>query len=492
MGQARRRTTQVCFLLALGGVLVTGKPQIDPAPVRSGAKAWRAAGDRRTRSPYETGGSHAAGSDLRFPSSGYAGISPADAGLAVGRADIVETTNSQITIWTKTGQMESSQNFTSFFPQSGFCIDPRPIYWSWDDRFAVVCSDNAVEPNSSGIHHAIWLAVSASGDPKGAWYRYQIGGLTDPNNGYDQPAVVATKDKLVIVAYYCPPPDPGDGTCSGDQFFVLALRELLRGAPDPRVVHLTSDGYALNKPAVEVTPTSSAYFVNLFAKKKSSTGSIKSTRHVQLTVISGSPISKRHRSGRVSMHVKDLGDNVWKRPPDVPLPGGSAGSMELPPDGRAHNAVYEVQTSDGKPVIEFGASAECGGRVCNANGRILMDGTPRLAYQKTAGQSGYDYTFGSVGLDAYGHYFISFSRSSKTQAPQAILSSTAFSQVIYDAGMEAVACISSGECSERWGDYLGIAQDPVDPSHVWAVGEYQAQTGKWGTVIAEATVNGTL
>ena len=45
---------------------------------------------------------------------------------------------------------------------------------------------------------------------------------------------------------------------------------------------------------------------------------------------------------------------------------------------------------------------------------------------------------------------------------------------------------SSGQsppCDERWGDYLGTAIDPSNPSNVWVSGLYQASSGGfgWGT-----------
>src|SRR5207244_2572600 len=44
-------------------------------------------------------------------------------------------------------------------------------------------------------------------------------------------------------------------------------------------------------------------------------------------------------------------------------------------------------------------------------------------------------------------------------------------------------------CDERWGDYLGAAIDPSDPTSVWVSGPYQASSGTygWGTVIAKVS-----
>jgi len=47
--------------------------------------------------------------------------------------------------------------------------------------------------------------------------------------------------------------------------------------------------------------------------------------------------------------------------------------------------------------------------------------------------------------------------------------------------------------SGRWGDYLGGAVDPADPSKVWVVGEYAKDDGFvfWGTFIGSVSYSGS-
>jgi hypothetical protein len=63
----------------------------------------------------------------------------------------------------------------------------------------------------------------------------------------------------------------------------------------------------------------------------------------------------------------------------------------------------------------------------------------------------------------------------------------------YDVTLQAAvagknSCNSSG-CDERWGDYLGTAIDPSDPTAVWVSGLYQVDNGGfgWGTWIAKVS-----
>jgi hypothetical protein len=391
----------------------------------------------------------------RFPASGEVGISPGDPTLAVGKTYIVETTNTQFAVWSKTGTAVQSQDFSTFFPGSSFCVDPRVIYWSWDDRYAVICSEIGTNPR------VLRYAVSVTGDPTGAWIKYSLDPVTEPAF-YDQPQIMATSDKIVISAFE-----------NGDNIIVLDKADVLAGAANPRQWHINlgsaPSSFRLFSPALESTKSATAWLV-----------AGDNFNHIRLMRLTGTPATT------VSKKIYDLGLNVWAPPVStVPLPGGT---MDNPPDGRISEAMYEVTTS-GKAIIEFGTTAACNGQDCNAIGQITLGRTPHLAYQITRGEPGFDYTFGSVGLDAAGNWFVAYSRSSATQAPQAALMSSAFNQIIYGAAPGSNVG-SSGQ--ERWGDYLRVVRDPTQPTHVWCVSLYQAADGVWGSAIAQATASGTL
>ena len=58
------------------------------------------------------------------------------------------------------------------------------------------------------------------------------------------------------------------------------------------------------------------------------------------------------------------------------------------------------------------------------------------------------------------------------------------------AGTTSCSSGNSPPCDERWGDYLGTAIDPTDPTKVWVSGLYQNTSGGygWGTIIQEISL----
>jgi hypothetical protein len=401
--------------------------------------------------------------------SGGNGWAPGEPSIAVGQAHIVETVNSSLTVYAKSATPPAEvfhQDLTSFFGGGPIaCVDPRVIYWSWSDRYALVCTDIGSVPN------VVRFAVTTGNDPTQSWNEYVI------NSGFlDQPKIEATADKLIVA-----------GNGNGEQFYVYQLADILAGASDPAVVHLTSSITNLYQAAVEYTPTSAGYFVGAYACAGCT---------VSLATITGVPETS------VSLTETSLGNSQLRSTTDPAVPGGTLGGAM---DTRVLTAAYEVEASDNQPVIQYSANTECtlGGRdtVCTAAGRITWSGsTPVLSYVKNEGRANAAYTFGAVTLDGYGDVYLSYSRSSSTSTPSAAvlagrprLHGHPFDTIIQSSvsGTSACAAFQVPPCDERWGDYMGATQDPADPSYVWVAGLYQAASGLfgWGTVIARAHIN---
>jgi hypothetical protein len=154
--------------------------------------------------------------------------------------------------------------------------------------------------------------------------------------------------------------------------------------------------------------------------------------------------------------------------------------------------VYEVETSDDKPVIQYSTADECNGRTCIVSGRVSLSGaTPVRLYEKSIGSSAWDYSYGAVGLDASGDVFEAYSRSNATTTPGAAVMGPGFNLTLQPAVAGTTACPSTQTppCDERWGDYLDAAIDPSEPSTVWVSGLYQQSSGGfgWSTIIAQVS-----
>jgi hypothetical protein len=250
------------------------------------------------------------------------------------------------------------------------------------------------------------------------------------------------------------------------------------------MVHLKSTLSNVYQAAVEYTSTSAGYFVNAYAGFP-----------VTLAKISGTPASA------VSLTETNLGDSRLRSTSDPAVPAGTLGG-DL--DTRVLSAAYEVTSAHG-PMIAYSANTECalGGidTVCTAIGRITWLGsTPGLSAISIAGSSGAAYTYGAVALDRSGRTYLSYSRSSATSMPAAAVQGvSANGRIVFDAVVQppaagTTACESpaSPPCDQRWGDFMGATQDPINRGYVWVAGLYQAASGLdgWATVIARAHLSG--
>lgn len=254
----------------------------------------------------------------------------------------------------------------------------------------------------------------------------------------DQPKIEATSDKLIVA-----------GNGNGEQFYVYQLADILAGASNPALVHLTSTLSNLYQAAVEYTPTSAGYFVNAYA----CTGCT-----VSLATISGTPASS------VSLTETNLGDPQLRSTTDPPVPGGTLGGDM---DTRVLTAAYEVTTFHHQPVIAYSANTECalGGidTVRTAIGRITWSGpTPVLRSVTDEGAAAAAYTYGAVTLDGFGRAYLSYSRSGATSMPSAaVLGQGLGGRHLFDtvtqppvSGTTACNGGDSPPCDERWGDYM--------------------------------------
>jgi hypothetical protein len=394
----------------------------------------------------------------------FAGMGPCEAGwcytpgepvIAVGPSDVVETVNEAATVYDKAGTQLAELDFATFWgPQTQFCTDPRALYVASADRFVISCTD--VTESTSPMR----FAVSATSDPTGAWHMYAA-----PNTSFlDQDKVVASADKLVIAG----------NTSSTELMYVYNLADVVAGVTHPKVVKLTAHHSNVYQAAVEETQTANAYFVSSYPGNK-----------LYLATITGTPAG-------ADVHLTEavVKSTDFPGPIEPSVPGGSIGGGDI--DGRVYDAVFEVESSDSKPVIQYSSARQCGTRDCATSARIDLSGaSPVLRANTLIGAPGWDYTYGAVGLDGAGHVFEAYARTSDASAPGAAVAGPGFDVTLQPPAAGTTVCASgdSPPCDERWGDYLGTAIDPSDPGSVWVSGLYQQSDGGygWGTVIAKVS-----
>jgi hypothetical protein len=393
-----------------------------------------------------------------FTARGWAEASPADVSVAVGQTYVVETINTSITVYAKGGSQTYHDAFGEFFiPATGvFCPDPVVIYNAPVNRYALVCTDTA--------NNTVRFAVSETGDPNGAWGKWNTG----PGTGVDQPSVEITKNKLIVAG----------SNALGTAIWVYQLSDIIAGAATPRVTALQvprGQYRAVN----QITTTGTGYLAQAYP-----------FNDVFLGRVTGAPANNN-----VAWSETDLGPDTLAPPHEPSIPGGFLGGGHYL-DGRVLNASYEV-TSTGAKIIEFSQITACGsGNLdCIGDGRVTITTSgPTLTYLKSYGSSTHDETYGAVVVDGSGQPLEVYTRSSPTQGPQAAIRSTGLNRVVRNATSGTTACHTGATppCDERWGDYLGAARDPSNASRVWLAGLYQTASGDdgWKTVISSVTVTG--
>ncbi|HMD46354.1 MAG TPA: IPT/TIG domain-containing protein [Acidimicrobiales bacterium] len=382
---------------------------------------------------------------------------PGEPTVAAGPTDILETANTQLAVYNKaTGAQLAVYPLETFWPgtSSADCVDVRGIYLPGDNRFAVSCVDISAA-------QTMRFAVSQSGDPTAGWYKYSVGPADD------QPKIEATSDKLIVAG----------NTSTTEDIYVYNKSDVLAGMASPPVVHLSAVQSNVYESVVEQTYTSAAYMIDTFQ----CTGCTE-----WLATITGSPAAHN-----VALTETSLGATSDAAPHEPTVPGGNLGGGDL--DGRTYAAVYETETSDAKPVIQYSTADTCGSWDCVVSGRVDLSGSsPVRLYESSIGQSGFDYTYGAVGLDAAGDVFMTYTRSSPAMPASAAVLGPGF-DLVFQPGTPGTTPCASGQtppCDERWGDYLATSIDPSDPSSVWVSGLYQNQSGgfSWGSAIAKVNL----
>ena len=120
--------------------------------------------------------------------------------------------------------------------------------------------------------------------------------------------------------------------------------------------------------------------------------------------------------------------------------------------------------------------------------------SPTLRQDFLIAENGKDSYMGGVGMAGNGTLHVVWSRSSATAGD------FPSSYAAYQLPSEAANSISPKELlkagtgvytGERWGDYVGVAQDPLVPSAVWQANQYSGTGAEWKTWISRLQPLGT-
>jgi Concanavalin A-like lectin/glucanases superfamily/Putative binding domain, N-terminal len=422
---------------------------------------------------------------------------PPDTMGAVGPNHFMETLNGAVAIYNKTNAARLSLvTLDTFFrvtiggktyPRND-TTDPRVIY---DRRSGRWIASTLEFGNPSGQDNHIILAVSASSDPTGTWYKYlvQIG---VPNNGsityFSDYDTLGADDNGVYMAVTIFP-------SSGSSFAKFAAIEksqvLSGGSMTAYFFSNITDMYSTPQPSHDLDAiglTDPEWFV------ASDPNASYANVTCRTLTWSGTPGSRTPSLSSTAL----LSTPGFGYPFDVPAQGSSVNINVI--DFRLMMATIrsnQLWTCRSVGVDSSGGNSSDDRTACEWLQIDITSGTPALA------QSGrvYDnsvsnprnYFYPAIMVSGQGHVTMGFSGSRSTEYAGAYFAGRLSSDPV--GTMSSVVQIKAGEASyqltdsdgrNRWGDYSYTSLDPNDDMTMWTIQEYAASpSSTWGTWVAK-------
>ena len=393
---------------------------------------------------------------------------PSDSNLSVGATQVVEVINTAYEVWDKkSGQsfFPAQQISTIFTGMPGLCGQGVTFFFSDPvveyDKMAGRWLISIIAYDSSGSTGNECIAVSTTDDATGPYNRYVFG---FGNNGFNDYPKLAVWPDAYYASYNLFTPDNVFGTaCAYDRKQMLAGKaasyHCFRNSNEFAFLPADLDGATL-PPSGEP-----AFFVDLF-----STTSLHLYRfHVDF---SHPPLSTF--TGPVNITVK----------PFAPACGGGTcipqqgtkQQLDSLGDRLMFRLAYRNFGTHGSLVVNH--SVQTSQAPAGVRWYEIRDpnGTPHVFQQGTFTDGDRSAWMASIAMDGAGDIGLGFSESSSAMHPAIAYTGRVPSDPLDT--MELPATIIAGKGSQiglsRWGDYSGLAIDPVDDCTFWYVNQYYA------------------
>ncbi|MAE71425.1 MAG: hypothetical protein CME06_13280 [Gemmatimonadetes bacterium] len=406
----------------------------------------------------------AAGPDFGFMAFQTTGWQPPDPDCAAGAGHIVSVVNMTLRVHTKEGTLVSDELLEDFFAATSggdFLFDPVALHDHHADRFVIATADH------QGSQDGLNVAVSRSNDPADGWHKYYfdtdaIGDFIDFEN------LGVGVDAYYITADYF-------GSWR-NVIHILEKTPMLSGDPVTLRHHRTANT-ALSLGAVKsYDPAAPAQY---FASSWISSTKI---RVYALRDPLGSPIVDSY----------DVTVPFFTNPPDATQKGSSNKVSTI--DDRIKNGVYRAGSLWLTHSIGENSTARVRWYEIAMNGWPVSEGNPALEQSGTLNfGSGEHNWFPDVSVSDDGDAIITCSRSSSNDYPYIARAG----RKSYDASSTFRHSVRLKESdgpttSDRWGDYSGNDEDPIDPGVVWSHAIYNTTGSNWRTWVARVDTDNLM
>ena len=395
---------------------------------------------------------------------------PPDTMGVAGPNHFIELINGRAAFFYKDGTPIADISLEAFFNVPGIptnrTFDPHIMYDFGSSRFIACAAQGTASPNSY-----LMIAVSATSDPTGIWYKWAIDADIDngstqtqswmdyPLSGYDSTAVYVTGNMF-----------PNTGFNVHPKIWIIPKAQLLSGNTSITWSENTTLTGANIAPCESFGAPSAEYLVTPFFDPSTET-------YTQLRVYGiTNPTSSPTLTLLSTISLAMLGD-----PPDSPQLGSAA--LINSGDARFINAVWRNNSLWTAHAINIGGRA--GARWY----QISTSATPAIVQSGDIADANRSYFFPSVAVNAAGEVLFGFSGSSPTQfvggycaGRQAGDPAGATSAPLQIKSGEDYYAEDVGSGRIRWGDYSATSVDPSDDISFWSIQEYAKTPGStWGT-----------
>lgn len=435
-----------------------------------------------------------AGFDGIARSEDWAGSEPPDPWVGVGPEHVVQVVNRTVRVTDRQGvPSQADIPLPDFFllptDPVTFESDPHIVYDSLHGRwFATEVSwDCATSASASFGTGYVDFAVSRTADPTGDWDVYSV----DYSDFLpDFPAPGLSSDKLAIGSNFFAM--AAGSTCVENATFskghisVMDIADLLNGDP----ISIIGDDLDAFTPRFALQVPATSPRLHLI--------DATSQAHVEYRSIVGS--ASANPPTLAYERIDDLtGDGVieaFADPPAPQQPGPDTVTTAI--DGRPTDAIWQGD----RLIFVSGIGCTPTGdstvrscvRVSELRTNTVPGAEPTLKQDFVIAANGKDKYMGGVGFAGNGTLQVVWTGSSTTAGE--FPSSFAGYQLSTDAAdtLKGVQTLKAGigaYTGTRWGDYVGVAQDPMVPSATWQANQYAGTGPEWLTYVNRLQPTGT-
>jgi hypothetical protein len=411
-------------------------------------------------------------------------LNPPDCNIAAGTGSVITCVNTHIDIYTKSGANLLSQTLTTFFNLPGnFLFDSRVTWDQYAGRFIVLSDD--VTGTSSLLH----VAVSKDSNPLDGWFFKDIN--TKVGNSFlEYPQLAIDSTNIYITGNMH---DLSNGSYTGSRLFSFDKNTLESGVTNGAVSSF--DTFS------DVGPTD---FNDLYttAHTYGSTAGLQGTFLVNYHQINGGndtvDIVRVDSSGGAPMFFGTGGTGLGSAHnvgdiSDAALAGAHQPNTSVTIDDTAphpHLGDHEIQNAVWQNNILYAVTAIRVDSGISAHDVVhwFRFDTSNVNNVTLLNQGNIDYGpftdtyYGDLAVDNNGNMIIGFSFSNSFSA----YASSAYITIAPDGSHDSGLHLTEGQgvnTTRRWGDYSGMAIDPLNRRSFWVFNQYATASNSWATTV---------